>query len=298
MAITCWKVYCDEKESPGLWKRWFKAQCVAVGWAPNYGFRLEGKTKTGHGWPGVRRTLLSIELGDRILVQSPHNRVGRVGRVTRALREDSWDPLVQPNEDLPYGEIGRRIEVRWDMDNGPEDSNTVVELPEEARLSPGHVRRTIQKIDAATFRRIASAIREEENWVTLGSQFVHERFLSDFIGTVPRHLEDGLQPYPWDKIREKVFADGTRSDVLLEDEKGKPVVVECKNGALSPSNVEQLVRYLKLARKEIGKKPRGILVYGGARKLSRNVREALRKNKKQPIEVMHYELNLRFSSGR
>ena len=237
-----------------------------------------------------------MRAGDSILVQLPRNRVGRVGTITRALKGDSWDPLVRPRKDLPYGEVGRRIEVRWDMDNGPEDSNTVVELPEEARLSPGHVRRTIQKLDPTTFKRIASSIRDETNWVALGSQFVHERFLSDFIGTVPQHLDDGLQAYPWDKIREKVFADGSRSDVLLEDEKGRPVVVECKNGALTSSNVSQLIRYLKFAEKETGMRPRGILVYGGARRVSKDVRRALRKNGKWPIEVMQYELSVRFSA--
>jgi hypothetical protein len=298
MAINYWKVYCNERDSPGLWKRWFKAQCVAVGWPPGSGFRLEGKTNIAGSWRSVRETLKSIKAGDSVLAQLPHNRVGRIGTVTRALKGDSWYPLVQERKDLPYGEIGRRIEVRWDMDNGPEDSNTVVGLPEEARLSPGQVRKTIQKLDALTFNRIASAIRDEINWVALGSEFVHERFLSDFIGTVPQHLGDGLQPYPWDKIREKVFVDGTRSDVLLEDEKGRPVVVECKNGALTSSNVEQLIRYLKHAEKETGRKPRGILVYGGARSLSKDVKRALRKNGKWPIEVMQYEMSVRFSAGR
>ena len=173
----------------------------------------------------LRETLKCVKAGDSALAQLPHNRVGRIGTVTRALQGDSWDRLVRPRKDLPHGEIGRRIEVRWDMDNGPDDSNTVVGLPEEARLNPGQARRTIQKLDAPIFRRIASAIQDETNSVALGSEFVHERFLSDFIGTVPQHLADELQPYPWDKIREKLFANGPRSDVLLEDEKGMPVVV-------------------------------------------------------------------------
>ena len=30
---TLWKIACQEDVYPGMWQRWFKNQCVAVGWA-------------------------------------------------------------------------------------------------------------------------------------------------------------------------------------------------------------------------------------------------------------------------
>jgi hypothetical protein len=37
-----WKVACQEAVYPGMWQRWFKNQCVAVGWAAQWGYRLNG----------------------------------------------------------------------------------------------------------------------------------------------------------------------------------------------------------------------------------------------------------------
>jgi hypothetical protein len=32
--MKLWKINCMEDEYPGLWQRWLKHQCVAVGFGP------------------------------------------------------------------------------------------------------------------------------------------------------------------------------------------------------------------------------------------------------------------------
>jgi len=65
-------------------------------------------------------------------------------------------------------------------------------------------------------------------------------------------------------------------DVLLIDEHGTPVVVECKQDAPIVNHLKQLRAYMAQVQKDTGKLPRGILVHGGARKLRDEVRGAAR----------------------
>ena len=73
-------------------------------------------------------------------------------------------------------------------------------------------------------------MNDPENWVGLLAHFKYERALADYIAAHPHHLEDGLVPHPDSKVREKVFSDHKRSDVLLLDWDDRPVIVECKQG--------------------------------------------------------------------
>jgi RecB family endonuclease NucS len=102
----------------------------------------------------------------------------------------------------------------------------LVKLPESKRLR--NPQQTIAKLDRAVFKSIISSMKDVMNWRSLFSKFNYEHFLSDYVATYPHHVEDGLQPYPSEKVREKVFKDGSRSDVLLVDSKENAVVVECK----------------------------------------------------------------------
>lgn len=285
-----------EDKYPGLWQRWFRHQCVAVGWPPGRGYTLEGNAKK-RSWAVGRKALKRIENDDWILVQLRGHRVGRVGQVvSKKIKDNEWNPLVPRTRTLPNGEQGRRINVRWDLNVGPTDTGMVVKLPESKRLSSGLARNTLVRLDKSTFKSVVDAMKKEANWVSLLSQFGYERSLSDYIGTNPHHLEDGLQPFPSKEVREKVFKNGSRSDVLLIDRDGKHVIVECKQAAPTIENVEQLRNYMKLLRKETGKKPRGILVHGGARKLRKEVRREV--NHKPRVDVVQYSLSVGFAPCR
>jgi len=285
-----------EDDWPGLWQRWFKNQCVAVGWGPTDGYTLSGGT-AGEGWASARNALKLISRGDVIVVQLKDSRVGRIGEVVRKqVRDNEWDPLVPRSKTMPDGEMGRRVIVRWNLKVRPSDLDMVVKLPAARRFPAGVLRGTIRQLSPAVFKSVELAMHDEANWVSLFAQFDHESSLSDYIGTYPQKLEDGLQPYPSAKVRERVFHDRSRSDVLLIDRKERPVVVECKQDAPTLSHVRQIRKYMKNLRRETHKKPRGILVHGGARKLRRDVSRVI--NQKPQIEVVQYSLRVDFAPCR
>jgi hypothetical protein len=295
--MTLWKIYTMEDEFPGLWQQWYRHQCVAVGFAPYRGLKLNGKTKDYGGWSRARSALLQIEVGDYVVAALQGHRVGRLGTVIeKHIEDDEWDPLVPPSKEHPTGQMGRRIYVRWDLACGPDDRDSVVALPEGARFKAPEIYPTVARIRSLTLRRLRAVMNDSANWVGLLSHFRYERALSDYIAAYPHHLEDGLVPYPNAKVREKVFTDRTRLDVLLLDRKRRPVIVECKQGAPTPDNIRQLRGYMKLLRKETRREDvRGILVHGGARKLrSEVIRAALAAPR---VEIVQYRLQVDFAGS-
>lgn len=295
--MNYWKVFCMEKEFPGLWQRCFKHQCVAIGFSPKLGHKMHGDNKGKRGWASTRNALKQIQEDDWIMVQLKNHRVGRVGQVvSKQIEDDQWDPLVPPTKAEPDGHMGRRINVRWRLDIGPPDPGMVVKLPDSKRLSSGSLRQTIAKLNHATFNSVRKAMNDDNNWRPLLSKFAYEHSLSDYIATYPTEVEDGLQPYPSEKVREKVFRDKSRSDVLLIDRNEIPVVVECKQDTPTVKNIRQLRGYMKHLRVLTGKKSRGILIHGGARKLRKDVRREA--NHKPRIEVLQYAMNVEFAPCR
>jgi RecB family endonuclease NucS len=139
-------------------------------------------------------------------------------------------------------------------------------------------------------------MNDDVNWVGLQSHFANENALSDYIAAYPHHLEDGLVLHPDVKVREHVFKNRKRLDVLLLDRDGRPVVVECKQGQPSIPNLKQLRRYMKLLRQETGREARGILVHGGARKLRRDVAKAASSPPR--VEIVQYRLQVDFASSK
>jgi hypothetical protein len=294
--VANWKINCMEKEYPGLWHTWFKEQIVAIGWPPdNFGLRQP----TGdHAWSRARACLMQIEPGDRVVVQLKNWRVGRIGTVlSKQIEDQEWKPSV-PQQAGDLGEMGRRVQVRWDLKTGPLTPNFVAELPPEARPNPRIWRPTLSPVPNSIFSAIEHAIGEHTNWVSLVPGFASERALSEYISASPHLLEDGFVPYPSESARELVFADRSRLDVLLLDRDQNIVIVECKQGAPSLQNIEQLRGYMRNAQKlrtglTTGKHIRGILVHGGARKLSADVRH---ESKRAPqIELVQFSVSVGFA---
>ncbi len=296
--MALWKVYALDDDYPGLWHQWYRYQCVAIGYAPYLGAKLHGKTKDrwGGSWHRCRKQLLQVAVGDFVVAALKGNRVGRIGQVTELrIEDDEWDETVPRSNQSPVGEMGRRIYVRWDLTCGPDDRDLVVALPEGARFTTGELRPTLAQIRSRTLKQVRASINDPTNWVGL-SHFKYEKALSDYIAAYPHHLEDGLVRYPNAKVREKVFSDRTRLDVLLLDRKETPVIAECKQGAPIPDNLRQLRAYMKLLQKETGRKDvRGILVHGGSRKLRRDVIRAAALAPR--VEIVQYRLQVDFAGG-
>jgi hypothetical protein len=286
-----------EDEFPGLWQQWYRHQCVAVGWGPHRGLKLEGETSKDGGWHTARAALHRINVGDFVIVALKGNRVGRLGQVTeKHVGDDEWDPLVPVSKHLPHGQMGRRVYVRWDLTCGPDDRDLIVALPESSRFTSGELRPTITEIRSQKIEKLRASMNDPANWVGLLSHFKYEQALSDYIAAYPHHLEDGLALYPNSKVRERVFTDRKRLDVLLLDRDGRPVIVECKQGAPTPDNLRQLRGYMKSLQQETGRDDvRGILVHGGSRNLRPEVaKEASRAPR---VEIVQYRLQVEFAGS-
>jgi len=288
---TLWKIACKEDKFPGMWQRWFKNQCVAVGW---HSCKLNGKTKGGKGWSAARKAIKEMNPRDLILVTLKGNRIGRIGEIVdKKIEDNQWDPLVPRGNQTPNGEMGRRIMVRWELMTGPSDTDMVIRVPPECRFTNGELRPTVSRIRSQTIEKVRSLMNDPRNWVGLLGKFGHEKALSDYIATYPHHLEDGLLPHPNAKIRERTFKkDDTRLDVLLLDRNDKPVIVECKQHAASVEDIKQVHHYVSNFEKEEGQKARGILVHSGAQKLTKDV---IDEAKRRMIEVVCYRLRVEFT---
>ncbi|HXP29967.1 MAG TPA: hypothetical protein VN832_02675 [Stellaceae bacterium] len=295
--MTLWKINCMEDEYPGMWQRWFLHQCVAVGWHSDWGYPLSGPieaTEGATGWSWARNALQKIRDRDLIVVALKHHRVGRLGEVTgKAISDEDWNPLVPRSSIAPQGEMGRRIYVRWDMTIGPDDREMVISLPELTRFNPNELRWTLSEVKSISLPDLKNAMNDQSNWVALWSHFDYERALSGYIAAYPHRLEDGLLPYPNEKIRERVFRDQSRLDVLLLDRDETPVIVECKQGQPTAADLQQLRRYIQNLQAETGRTARGILVHGGARKLRGDVQTSASASPK--IEIVQYKLDVDFT---
>ncbi len=78
------------------------------------------------------------------------------------------------------------------------------------------VRQTICEVKSHSAEDFMTSLKDQTNWIGLHTKFKYESALQAYISTFPHHLEDGLMVHPDLKVREKVFTDRTRLDVLLD----------------------------------------------------------------------------------
>ena len=100
----------------------------------------------------------------------------------------------------------------------------VIALPRDVQLSTGELRPTIGQVRSRSTQELIAAMNDASNWVGLLTHFDYERALSGYIAAYPHRLEDGLLPHPNERVRERIFRDGSRSDVLLADRSDVPAV--------------------------------------------------------------------------
>lgn len=243
--MTLWKVSCLEDRYPGMWQRWFRHQCVGIGWPPSDGYRLNGASIGGHGWMRAREALKTVEPNDQVIVTLRGHRVGRLGTVTaKAIQDEEWEPLVPPSRGLETGEMGRRLLVRWDLTVGPDNRDMIIALPRNFQFTSGKLRPAICRVRSRSSRELADTMNDPANWVGLLTHFDYERALSGYIAAYPHRLEDGLLPHPNERIRERVFDDSSRLDVMLTDRNDVPVIVECKQGDPTVDHLKQIRHYM------------------------------------------------------
>lgn len=289
---SIWRVVCQTKHHPGQWETWYRSQCCAVGWPPPEFKYAENESSPTKAWTQARNRLREMNVGDSIVAMLPGGRIGRVGEIVRVKADDMyWDPVVQPSNDFPSGENGRRIEVRWNLSLGPSDPNVVVLLPPGRRDFGQHA---ISSIRLNDFDFICETMKDRNAWVSLHSTFNLEKALSDYIAMHPHRLSDDLITHPSLPVREYRVSDRSRIDVVLQDSQGVPVLVECKQNGAESDHIRQLSRYMEdfKLRHSTMSDPKGILVHGGSRKPSPDVQCLVDKNK---IFLVHHELRVDFS---
>ncbi len=288
-----------EARFPGMWLRWLRHQAVGIGWPPQDSYHLTGSTEEERGWKNTRTALCNMGVGDFLFSYLGDHRIGRLGEIVDIkVGDGDWAPLVEPKVHPPHGEMGRRVLVRWDFVNAPDDLDLVVRLPKGSRLRPNEWRGTIREIQSQTVSGLREVLKDRENWVGIVPRFRYERALANYIGAYPHRLEQGLLPHPDLRLWENVFADGSRADVLLIDPDHVPVVVECKQHGPSKSAIDQLRGYMAQVVEQSGPDTthvRGILVHGGTRRSSSEIREYAAREPK--VEVVHYGLDVVFSGS-
>ena len=170
-----WKIHCLEDKYPGMWQRWFKNQCVAVGYTSSSGYQLhEGIRETG--WTKTRNNILDMKIGDYVVVSLRGKRVGRIGQITgKAIDDDQWNPLVPKSKTLSDGEMGRRILVRWELTTGPDSQDLIIQLPENRAFAAGNeTRRAVSEITSMTVDDLREIMNDQKNWISLSGTFNYE----------------------------------------------------------------------------------------------------------------------------
>lgn len=293
--MNYWRVFCDEKEWPGLWRFWLETECVAVGWPPpDFKYRFDDSGKGDRSWSTVRNYLRTIEPGDQIVAHLEGSRVGRIGEVVRkCVSDDEWDPLVPRSGVFPEGEQGRRIFVRWNSECGPKIPWWVSKLPPGKRFPAGPTRAALSRIDAATFKEMQAEASNPLNNVALPShESPAKEYIAALLGADPTLIGEGLRRWPSTKVAERVLGKGSRANILLMEKNGAPVVVECIDRIPEADDVRRVHRCLELARKETSIKARGILVHDGVAQLRP---ETVRELKKGPaVELASCSMSIDF----
>ncbi len=292
-----WKINCMEDKYPGLLHTWFTEQVVAVGWPPpKWGLKTPTKDSA---WKKARNCLIKIKRDDRVVVQLRNWRVGRIGTVLQSrIADDHWKPTVPPHQKLPFGEMGRRIDVRWDLTIGRPTPEFAIHLPYDARPNMRIWRPTVSVVPKEVFERIQKAALDKDNWASILPGFAKERAMSEFISASPHLLEDGFRSFPSRGAHQLVFPDRSRLDVLLLDCDSNIVIVECKQGVPTLVDIKQLRGYMRNAENlraglKVGRNIRGILVHGGARKLKQEIRDE--SNREPRVELVTFSVTVGFA---
>jgi hypothetical protein len=162
-----WIVICPEPHvTGGLWARWYRENCVAVGWPPPE-FGLAGGTENS-GWAWTRDRLNQMRVGDKVIPFLLKWRIGPVGTV-RELRvtDGDWSPTVDEgaySRNPDQAELGRRVLVTWEQAGMPPDGKVAI-VPANLRTGGPLARHTVEELPAVQFERLCSALSDASNWV-------------------------------------------------------------------------------------------------------------------------------------
>jgi hypothetical protein len=289
--VRYWIVICPEPSvRGGIWMRWYRERCVAVGWYPPT-WSYEGQGENTEGWTHARNRLREIRVGDKVIPFLLKWRIGPVGTVREVKVADvDWNPTVEKGNFGGSEEynLGRRILVTWEQAGMPPDG-MVATVPAAQRPSGGRqplARRTIEELPVEQFQNLCSVLSVKENWVDVvtvpgpvsgdhesadtevpppppppAALSLLERDLQKFLCRNLGVIEKGLRPDPAYQLEEYIIDVG-RIDLLCKDSRDNWVVIELKADWAGDEAVGQILGYMSWVREHLpnGTSVRGIIV--------------------------------------
>ena len=274
-----WIVICPERQTKGgLWRIWYRENCVAIGWPPS-SYHPDGPTDRV-GWRSARECLRKMEPGDTVIPYLQKWRVGPFGVIrTVHLADEEWNPTVPEgayalNPDEP--ELGRRIEVDWQTQGMPPGGKAAL-IPPGKRLRRPDALYTVEELKPERHAELVGVLGDKDNWVSVGEddELVPDplpgdagdaqlKVLEDTLQRVLTQnlsLEPGLAPHAEYPLQE-FMTDVGRIDILCVDKAKRLVVIELKSGHADDRAVGQIARYMGWVKQNLPEGPdsRGILV--------------------------------------
>lgn len=285
-----WIVICPEPDvRGGVWKRWYKEQCVAIGWYPPT-WSFDGRGENTPGWTFVRNRLKEIRPGDKIIPFLLKWRIGPVGTVREVKVTDAeWNPTVEKGNysGSDEYELGRRILVTWEQAGMPPDG-MIATVPPAQR--PGGrsplARHTMEELSLEQFHNLCSVLSAKENWSDIATPpepvandpesaetelpppppppaalSLLERDLQKFLSRNLDVIEKGLWADPAYQL-EEYSIDVGRIDLLCKDCHDNWVIIELKADWAGDDAVGQILGYMSWVRENLpnGANVRGIIV--------------------------------------
>lgn len=164
-----WIVTCPEpKIRGGVWRRWYRENCVAVGWyPPTWSFDAQGEDT--EGWPFARNRLKRMRAGDKVIPFLLKSRIGPVGTIRAINATDvDWNPTVEKGNyrgNEGHAALGRRILVTWEQAGMPPDGK-IATVPVTHRRNGRSplARHTIEELSDEQFLNFCSVLSAKENW--------------------------------------------------------------------------------------------------------------------------------------
>jgi len=104
------------------------------------------------------------------------------------------------------------------------------------------------------FAAETGALDETEDVEEIAPSISLEKDLRDYLAANPQKIEAGL------KLVQEYPTDIGKIDLLLEDRKGRLVVVETKKGRESDKVAGQILRYMGWLKRQINRQVRGIII--------------------------------------
>jgi hypothetical protein len=258
-----------------------------------------------------------MQPGDKVIPFLLQWRIGPVGTITEVRgSDDQWSPTVGPGEyvdadSLTDTELGRRIQVRWDVEGMPPPGH-VATVPAGERLGGPLARRAVEELSLQKYQRLLSTLASENCWVDIGSVgaagdaplpvaaeaspgdqslSLLERELRRVLARNLSLIEPGLTASP-DYQLEEYQTDVGRIDLFCRDAHGKWVVVELKAGSAGDDAVGQVAGYVAWVRDNVpgAEEARGVLV---CRNASDRVKAAI--NMVPGLTLKRYEMSFTIS---